>query len=257
MDTCQHVQPVAPILQVTAVSKRFGGNLAVDEVSFQLFPGEVLAIVGENGAGKSTLVGLISGEHVPDQGSIVFEGHVIGQRGPKHVRELGIETVYQDLALADNLDAAHNVFLGREPRQSRLLGIIDRKTIDREAHSALTQLGFILPDKRRLVRSLSGGQRQAVAIARAVQWNPKVLILDEPTAAVGVEGRSRVRSLIKSLRQQGRSVIYVTPNAREALEIGDRLIVLRRGRKVAEKDADQVTVEEVVAYILGARTDAC
>jgi ABC-type sugar transport system ATPase subunit len=242
-----------PLIAVTSVSKRFGGVLAVDNVSFAVFPGEVLALVGENGAGKSTTVGVISGDHRPDSGSVVFRGREIGGQSPKLIRSLGIETVYQDLALAENFGAGLNVFLGRELTRRAPFRTTDRKRMVNEAEQTLQALGFRLPARNRLVRTLSGGQRQGVAVARAVHWKPTVLIMDEPTAAVGVEGRRRIKELIADQRRQGCSILYVTPNVREAFDIADRILVMRKGRSVAEKLVRESSVEEVVAYIVGAR----
>jgi simple sugar transport system ATP-binding protein len=240
---------------VDHLSKRFGGLLAVDEVSFVLRRAEVLALVGENGAGKSTLIGLISGDHKPDAGTVKFQSILISHRSPKQIRDLGIETVYQDLALAENLNAASNIFLGREITRSLLIRTTDKRRMSGEAEKTLSGLGFKLPDRNRPARALSGGQRQGVAIGRAVHWDAQVLILDEPTAAVGVEGRRRIRELIKRFRAEGKSVLYATPNVREAFELADRLLVVRKGRCVAERLPGSTSIEEVVGYIVGARQE--
>src|SRR3984885_12623791 len=188
-----------PILQVQSVSKRFGGVHALENVSVDLFPGEVLALAGDNGAGKSTLIKIISGVHHPDEGKIWYDGAEVTFENPQKAREQGIETIYQDLALADNLDVGANVFLGREPMK-RVFGlpVIDRARMAAVAREVLDRLDIHIPDKKLggPVRMLSGGQRQAIAIGRAIYWNAKVLIMDEPTAALGVPEQRKVMELI-------------------------------------------------------------
>src|SRR6202008_4785679 len=198
-----------PILQVQSVSKRFGGVHALENVSVDLFPGEVLALAGDNGAGKSTLIKIISGVHHPDEGKIWYNGAEVTFENPQKAREQGIETIYQDLALADNLDVGANVFLGREPMK-RILGlpVLDRRKMRADAAAALGVLDILINRFDLPLRSMSGGQRQAVAIGRAIHWNAKVLIMDEPTAALGVPEQRKVLALIQSLKAQGKGVIF-------------------------------------------------
>lgn len=245
----------APILVVEEVSKHFGGVEAVDRVSMEVYPREVVGIVGDNGAGKSTLIKMISGVYEADSGKIYFDGREINRSSARDVREMGIETIYQDLALADNLDAGANIFLGREPTKSRIFNTVDRNYMREEAQKTLNKLGFQLPSLRRLARDLSGGQRQGVAIGRAVHWNAKLLIMDEPTAALGVAGRRNINKIVNDLKENHVAVIYITPNVREAFGIVDRLLVIRKGRKIAEKKVENSTVEEIVGFIVGSKRE--
>jgi ABC-type sugar transport system ATPase subunit len=244
-----------PLLRVEGVSKHFGGVKAVDDVSLEVNAGEVVGIIGDNGAGKSTLIKMISGVYVPDGGKVFFDGQQTEGRSPREMREMGLETIYQDLALADNLDASSNIFLGRELLKSRLLNTVDRSRMMDDAKATLKSLAFDLPNIKRRTRDLSGGQRQGVAIARAMHWNAKFLIMDEPTASVGVAGRRNIYKLVKDLKEKGVPVIYVTPNVREAFGIVDRLAVIRRGRKVAERMVEDTTVDEIVGFIVGSRKE--
>jgi len=243
------------ILIVEGLSKHFGGIKAVDNVSFSVKPGEVVGILGDNGAGKSTLIKMISGVYEADKGKVYFKDTDITKKSTREIREIGIETIYQDLALADNLDASVNIFLGRELIRNRLFNIKDTKSMIEDSEKTLRELGFELPDIRRIVRDLSGGQRQGVAIARAVHWQASLLIMDEPTAAVGVSGRRKIYSLVSDLKNKGVSVVYVTPNIREAfnfLEI-DKIIVMKNGRKIFEKEMNKSSIEEVTAYMMSAK----
>jgi ABC-type sugar transport system ATPase subunit len=245
----------APILVVEEVSKHFGGVKAVDRVSMEVYSGEVLGIVGDNGAGKSTLIKMISGVYQPDGGKIYFGGKEINRSSPRDRREMGIETIYQDLALADNLDAGANIFLGREPVRSRRFNTVDRNYMRKEAEKTLGKLGFQLPSLKRHARDLSGGQRQGVAIGRAVHWNAKLLIMDEPTAALGVAGRRNVYQIAKDAKDKNVAVIYVTPNVREAFSIVERLFVLRKGRKIVERSAESSNVNDIVGFIVGSKNE--
>jgi ABC-type sugar transport system ATPase subunit len=244
-----------PLLRVEGVSKHFGGVKAVDDVSLEVNAGEVVGIIGDNGAGKSTLIKMISGVYVPDGGKVFFDGQQTEGRSPREMREMGLETIYQDLALADNLDASSNIFLGRELLKSRLLNTVDRSQMMDDAKATLKSLAFDLPNLKRRTLDLSGGQRQGVAIARAMHWNAKFLIMDEPTASVGVAGRRNIYKLVKDLKEKGVPVIYVTPNVREAFGIVDRLAVIRRGRKAAERMVKDTTVDEIVGFIVGSRKE--
>ena len=241
-----------PILQVESVSKRFGGVHALENVSMDLFPGEVLALAGDNGAGKSTLIKVISGVHHADEGKIRYNGAEVTFENPQKAREQGIETIYQDLALADNLDVGANVFLGREPMK-RVFGlpVLDRKKMRSEAADALRVLDIRINRFDLPLRSMSGGQRQAVAIGRAIHWNAKVLIMDEPTAALGVPEQRKVIALIKSLKQSGVGVIFISHNLIDIFAVSDRIVVLRRGKKVGETATQATNSDEVVRWMVG------
>ena len=241
-----------PLLSVDNISKRFGGTQASSNLSLQLYPGEVLALAGDNGAGKSTLIKMIAGVHQPDSGQISYQGETISNRSPYEVRDLGIETIYQDLALADNLDVGVNIFLGRE-RMKRVLGIpmLDRKYMRHEAVSALKHLGIHLNDLAMPVRYLSGGQRQAIAISRAVYWKARVLIMDEPTAALGVPEQREVKSLIQKLKADGVAIIFISHNLTDIFDVSDRIYVLERGRKAGERLIGDTDEDEVVAMMMG------
>jgi len=241
-----------PLLKVLDVSKRFGGTQASSNLTLDLYPGEVLALAGDNGAGKSTLIKMISGVHKPDSGEILYKNEAINNRSPHEVRDLGIETIYQDLALADNLDVGINIFLGRE-RMKRVLGlpVLDRKFMRSEAIGALKHLGIKLDDLTMPVRYLSGGQRQAIAISRAVYWKAKVLIMDEPTAALGVPEQREVKDLIKRLQSEGVAIIFISHNLSDIFEVSDRIFVLERGRKAGERLISETNEDEVVAMMMG------
>lgn len=241
-----------PILQVESVSKRFGGVHALENVSMDLFPGEVLALAGDNGAGKSTLIKVISGVHHADEGKIRYNGAEVTFENPQKAREQGIETIYQDLALADNLDVGANVFLGREPMK-RVFGlpVLDRKKMSREAAEAIRVLDIRINRFDLPLRSMSGGQRQAVAIGRAIHWKAKVLIMDEPTAALGVPEQRKVIALIKSLKQSGVGVIFISHNLIDIFAVSDRIVVLRRGKKVGEAAAQSTNSDEIVRWMVG------
>jgi ABC-type sugar transport system ATPase subunit len=245
-----------PILEVRDVSKRFGAVTALDGVSFDVAPGEVLALLGDNGAGKSTLIKTISGVVRPDSGTIAFNGHDITGANAMTVRSLGIETVYQDLALFDNLAPAANFFAGRElagpswlPRPFRLLrnGRMSDQTRD-----LLDRLEITLPDLEAPVALMSGGQRQAVAVARAVGFSSALVILDEPTAALGLRESARVLDLIRRLKRDGVSVILISHSIDHVMAVADRALVLRRGRAVGERAAKSENLEQLVAWIVGA-----
>ena len=245
----------APILSVRGLTKRFGGVTALEGVGFELHRGEVLALAGDNGAGKSTLIKAISGVHQPDEGEIVYKGERVTLQNPRHAREIGIETIYQDLALADNLDVGANIFLGREPA-APLFGLIprlDRKRMRAAAREVLAPLDVDL-EERKLglpVRSLSGGQRQAVAIGRAIFWNAELLIMDEPTAALGVPEQRKVIELIKSLRRQNVAVIFISHNLVDIFAVADRILVLRRGLAAGERRPEASSHDEIVRLMVG------
>jgi D-xylose transport system ATP-binding protein len=244
-----------PLLQLKAISKRFGAVQALSEVDFELCAGEVLALVGDNGAGKSTLVKTIAGIYHPDSGEVYFEGQHVTISGPNDVARLGIATVYQDLALCDNLDVVANLFLGREEASTQIPGVVetlDEVSMERRAIEVLRGLSVNIPSVRTPMASLSGGQRQSVAVARSVMWNAKVVMLDEPTAALGVAQTRQVLDLIMRLRDQGLGVIVISHNLADVFEVSDRIFVLRLGRRAAVLDVHAASREEVVAAITGA-----
>jgi simple sugar transport system ATP-binding protein len=249
-----------PILSVRGASKRFGGVQALHQVSFDLQAGEVLAVAGDNGAGKSTLIKCISGVHAPDEGEIFYKGRRIEMAHPRAARALGIETIYQDLALAENLDVGANVFLGREPRIRRLgiLPAIDRGRMREAAREGLQTLEIELPAGKlgQPVRTLSGGQRQAVAIGRAIYWQAEVLIMDEPTAALGVPEQRKVRELIARLKQQQVGIIFISHNLVDIFAVADRILVLRRGIAAGERRTAETDHDEIVRLMIGAEPAA-
>jgi ABC-type sugar transport system ATPase subunit len=296
-----------PLLRAVNLTKRFGGLTAVDDVSFDVNPGEVIGLVGDNGAGKSTFIKMISGVYQPDGGEIYFEGKKVNFVDPRDARDQGIETIYQDLALAENLDVGSNIFLGREIKKrgisenlSRiiisvifalplaalmawtgwqfykipglLLGLIlgltfgfvlgwlfgsitqvvDRRKMIGESAKALKRLDIEIPSFTQQVRNLSGGQRQSVAIARSIYWNARVMIMDEPTAALGVSEQRKVLSLVRTLASQGVPVIIISHNMQDVFAVADRIVILRRGKKVGEQVAAETTPDKIVSLMVGA-----
>ncbi|GAC1697405.1 MAG: ATP-binding cassette domain-containing protein [Ktedonobacteraceae bacterium] len=243
-----------PILQVKNLSKRFGGLVAVDTVSLEVYPGEVVGLLGDNGAGKSTLIQLISGVHHSDGGQVLFDGSEVSFNTPLDARRVGIETIYQDLALCENLDAGANIFLGREPIV-RKLGIfreLNYNYMQDESRQVLEQLDIQIPNLKRPIRQLSGGQRQAVAIARAVYWNARLMIMDEPTAALGVPEQLKVLELVRTLRDRGVPIILISHNMQDVFAVADRVIVMRRGRNVGERLTKETNNNEIVSLMVGA-----
>ena len=245
---------VKPILQVKDLYKRFGGLVAVDHVSLDIHPGEVVGLLGDNGAGKSTLIKMISGAYKPDGGQILLNGEAVSFTTPLEARRRGIETIYQDLALCENLDASANIFLGREKmrHQLGLLRVLDRPYMLRESRQVLDQLDIRIPELRSPIRQLSGGQRQAVSIARAVYWNAHLMIMDEPTAALGVPEQLKVLELIRTLRNQGVPVLLISHNMQDVFAVADRVIVMRRGSKAGEVRISDTSENEVVGLMVGA-----
>ncbi len=244
-----------PLLELRDISKRFGAVQALTEVDFEVYGGEVVGLVGDNGAGKSTLVKTVAGINIPDTGEVLFEGHPVHITGPNDVTRLGIATVYQDLALCDNLDVVANLFLGREESNQVVPSYgagLDEVHMERRAIGVLRGLSVKIPSVRTPVASLSGGQRQSVAVARSVMWNAKVVQLDEPTAALGVAQTRQVLDLIKRLREQGLGVVVISHNLADVFEVCDRIVVLRLGRRVASFDVRSSNREQVVAAITGA-----
>lgn len=254
METQQPQTDHEPILRVVGLTKRFGGLTAVNNVSLDIRRGEVVALAGDNGAGKSTLIKMISGVYRPDEGHIFLEGREITMATPLEARNLGIETIYQDLALCENLDATVNIFLGREPTR-KMLGIfrqVDRRRMLSESQKVLQRLDIKIPNLRRPIREMSGGQRQAVAIARAVYWNARLVIMDEPTAALGVPEQRKVHELVRTLKSQGVPVIIISHNMQDIFATADRIVVMRRGFKVGDVLSKDVTGDDLVALMVGA-----
>ncbi|MEO8883907.1 MAG: ATP-binding cassette domain-containing protein [Devosia sp.] len=245
-----------PTLEVRHAVKRFGAVLAIDGVSLAAYAGEVLALLGDNGAGKSTLIKCISGVHRLDSGSIEIDGVASSLHSPADARRAGIETVYQDLALFDNMDATANFYAGRElasPRWlPRSLRALNERQMDAATRDLLDRLKVVLPSFNAHVGLMSGGQRQAVAVARAAAFAKKLVILDEPTAALGVRESRQVLSLIERLRDQGNAVILITHNMDQVVDIANRAMVMRRGRKVGEVRPSASTRQEIVSMIVGA-----
>lgn len=244
-----------PLLDVRGVVKRFGHVAALRGVDFAAMPGEVVALCGDNGAGKSTLVKTISGVISPDQGEIRFEGEPVQMRSSHEARALGIETVYQDLALAHDLDPAANLFLGRETLRPGLLGklgVLDRPAMRRETGDVFARLGVTAPAGAQPVATLSGGQRQGIAVARAAMWASKIIIMDEPTAALGVVQTRAVLDLIRRVKESGRAVVLISHNIPEVLAVADRIEVLRLGKRVGRFVASQASTEDIVASMTGA-----
>jgi ribose transport system ATP-binding protein len=243
------------LLKAVNLTKRFGGLTAVDSASLDVNIGEVVGLVGDNGAGKSTLIKMISGVYQPDDGDIIFDDKKVVFHGPREARDLGIETIYQDLALAENLDVGSNIFLGRELKNRYLGGAIhtlNRTKMRDESAKVLDRLDIIIPSLSQQIRNLSGGQRQTVAIARTIYWNAKLVIMDEPTAALGVPEQRKVLKLVRTICEQGVPVIIISHNMQDVFAVADRIVVMRRGKKVGELVAAKTTPDEVVSLMVGA-----
>jgi D-xylose transport system ATP-binding protein len=236
-----------PILQLRNITKSFGSVQALSDVDFEVRNGEVMALVGDNGAGKSTLVKCIAGTHTPDSGDILFDGRTVHISTPKDAAKLGIEVVYQDLALCDNLDVVQNMYLGREVNRFEILNepAMEQNTAKTLKSLAVTTIKSI----RQPVATLSGGQRQSVAVAKAVQWNSKLVVLDEPTAALGVAQTEQVLALVRRLGEQGLAVVIISHNLHDIFETADRITVLRLGRNVGVFERTKTTQQEVVEAI--------
>ena len=241
------------VLEVRGLNKRFGGNEAVKDVSFTVSGGECVVLAGDNGAGKSTVIKMISGVYVPTAGEVWFQGERLTGRTPNAVRAAGIETIYQDLALADNLDAGLNLYLGRETTR-RFLGLpfVARREMRDRAAEVLKGLGIVVPDPSAPVRDMSGGQRQAIAIARAIHWEAKLVIMDEPTAALGVPEQREVMALIQRLKTKGVAIILISHNLPDIFAAADRIIVLARGVVAGERRPAETSDEEIVRMMMGA-----
>jgi D-xylose transport system ATP-binding protein len=241
-------QPPPPILELRDVSKSFGAVQALDAVDFEVRDGEVMALVGDNGAGKSTLIKCVAGIYSTDSGEFLFEGKRVTIHGPKDAAKLGISVVYQDLALADNLDVVQNMYLGREEHD--LLFRLKEAPMEQRTSETLSSLAVTtIRSVRQPVATLSGGQRQSVAVARAVMWNNRVVFLDEPTAALGVAQTQQVLSLVRRLADQGLAVVFVSHNLVDVFEVSDRITVLRLGRNVGVYEKAKTNEQEIVQAI--------
>lgn len=248
-------RPAVPLLEARGLVKRYGHVQALDGASFSAYPAEVVALIGDNGAGKSTLVKTLSGVIRPDRGQIFVSGTPVSFSSPLDARAHGVETVYQDLALAPDLDAAANLHLGREIyRWWPPLRVLNKGEMRRRAVAAFADLGVELPDVTAPVATLSGGQRQSVAVARAVSYASQIIFMDEPTAALGVVQRERVLDNIRRVRDRGITVVLISHNMPEVLAVADRVEVLRMGRRVARFTAAQATIEQLVGAMTGALT---
>lgn len=246
-----------PILTARNLVKRYGRVVALDNADFDLYPGEILAVIGDNGAGKSTMIKAISGAVIPDAGEIRLEGQPIHFTSPMQAREAGIETVYQNLALSPALSIADNMFMGRELRKPGFMGKVlrklDRKEMERIARDKLSELGLLtIQNINQAVETLSGGQRQGVAVARAAAFGSKVIILDEPTAALGVKESRRVLDLIKDVKSRGLPIVLISHNMPHVFEVADRIHIHRLGRRVAVIKPDEFSMSDAVAIMTGA-----
>jgi D-xylose transport system ATP-binding protein len=246
--------PTTAVVEVENVNLSFGNVRALRDVSLTLRPGEITALVGDNGAGKSTLVRILSGIHKADSGRVAFEGQDVSFGSPEDARRAGIETVHQNLALVDDLTVWQNLFLNRElVRRFGPVALLDRKRMRREAQRMVSELAVNVPDVQSRVRRLSGGQRQAVSICRAAGFSSKLVIMDEPTAALGVQETERVETLIRKLRDDGHAVLLISHNFAQVLRLSDHVWVMRSGRCVGGRRTADTTGEEIVALITGAQ----
>jgi D-xylose transport system ATP-binding protein len=240
------------LLSLRMISKQFGALFALDEVSVDFGAGEVVAVLGDNGAGKSTLIKVISGTYIADGGEMTLSGKAVAFSSPKDALAAGIQTVFQDLALCDNLDIVSNLFLGNEIRKTVVPGVtvFDKKKMRQRAEKLLSDLAVDLPNIDARVKDLSGGQRQSVAIAKAVNADCQIIIMDEPTAALGVAQTRKVLELVKSLKSRGMAVIYITHNMHDVMEVCDRCIIMKNGRKAGEVNMASVTREGLANMII-------
>lgn len=243
-----------PLIRMENIFKRFDGVVALQRVNFDLDYSEIVGLIGDNGAGKSTLIKILSGAHPATDGTIYFEGKKVEINNPKEAKKIGIETIYQDLALAENLDAASNLFLGREFIRNglgSLLRMIDKKKTWQEAEKIMKSLEIAIGSVRILVENLSGGQRQAVAIGKTVYLRPKVIIMDEPTANISVKETNKVLELMQRLKKEDISLIFISHNLQEVFSVVDRLVVLNRGEKVGDEKIENITIDAAVKLMVG------
>lgn len=243
-------KPTTPIISMRGIVKRFGAIQALKGVDLDLYHGEILGLVGDNSAGKSTLMKILTGAYRADAGEIFFEGRPVTIHSPLDSRRLGIEMIYQNFALCGNLDVSSNIFLGRWPT---IRGLVNRKQMEQEAARVLERMNLFLPSLRLPVETLSGGRQQAVAIARALAFNPKVLIMDEPTANLSPNASRRLLELVSDLRDQGVSIIIISHRMQEIFEVGDRIAVLRQGEIVGTLSIAEATEDEVLSLIIAGR----
>jgi simple sugar transport system ATP-binding protein len=245
----------APVIEARNITKYYGSLVALDNVSLTVRPREIVGLVGDNGAGKSTLVKVLAGAHAPSSGELLVDGEPCTFHSPLEARRLGIETVYQDLALSTELTVAENMFLGRELRRKGLLGrlgAVDKRGMAETSAKRLDELGIRIRSTKVACRTLSGGQRQAIAVARAIAWGSRLVLLDEPTAALGVEQQQHVGELVEHVRTAGTSVLLISHNMPQIHALCDRIIVLYRGEVIADLTKADVTVQDIVMWITGA-----
>jgi D-xylose transport system ATP-binding protein len=250
-------RPKEPLLRVERISKRFGAVIALDQVSFEVFPGEVVALLGDNGAGKSTLIKIVSGSEVPTSGRILVAGEPVRFESPADAKAAGIETVYQDLSLCPNADVVANFFMGRELTRS-IAGIrfLRERAMQAETEAALRDIGTHIPSVRTEVEHLSGGQRQAIELCRFVHWGGRLVLLDEPFAALGVQQTKRGLELVDEIKKRGVAVVVITHNVLHAFQVADRIVVLRHGQVTGERTVAGTSAEEIVSLITGELGDA-
>ena len=243
-----------PVLEIKGLTKHYGGVKALTDAHFSLLPGEHVAIVGDNGAGKSTFVRLITGAEQPNSGDLLLDGKKVSFKSPLHARDQGMETVYQTLALAEDLDVPANIFLGREITRINLgpLSVLNHKAMREHSTSMLSTTGVKIQDMSESLRGMSGGQRQCVAIARAAGFAKKLIILDEPTAALGVAETARVEQIIKGLKERGIPLIIISHNLRQVFDLADRIFVFRQGRIICSRPTHKTNPQEIVGLITGA-----
>lgn len=242
--------PPLPLIETRGLSKSFGGVHALENVAVSLAPGEVLGLLGHNGAGKSTLIKMLSGAYTADAGQILMNGQEVRLTSPRTAQRLGIETIYQNLALADNLDVASNIFLGRELLRG---GVLDEDSMELEARKVLDRLKVNLPDLKKPVFNLSGGQRQCIAISRAIYFRARVLIMDEPTAALGPQETEQVNALIRSLKQEGVGIFLISHDLHDVFDLADRVTVMKNGRVVGSALTADVTQDQVLEMIIAGK----
>jgi simple sugar transport system ATP-binding protein len=254
-----HVTDRQPVLEAQGIHKWFGPVKALTNVNVSVYSGEIVALIGDNGAGKSTLINVLTGVLPFEQGQIRFGGHPVHLSSPQDARKLGIETVYQDLAIAPHLDSIANIYLGRELRMPGLLGelgFLDKRTMKRETQQQIARLRVRIPDTERRMVTLSGGQRQGVAVARAVMWASQVVIMDEPTAALGVAQSAMVLDLMREVRNSGIPVVFISHNMPHVFEVADRIVVLRLGEVVAELNPQRDSIDRAVSAMTGSSAGA-
>lgn len=243
------VQASGPVLSLKNIRKTFGGIVAIENFSLDIHAGEIVALVGDNGAGKSTLIKIISGVYQPTSGSISIDGAPVSMASATMARSQGIEVVYQDLALADQQTVYMNMFLGREPTNA--LGLLDRRRMIAETEKLVTDLDVRIPSAHATIRDLSGGQRQGVAIARATHWASKLILLDEPTAALGVAETAKVEEIVASLKSRNIGVLIISHSLDQVFKLADRICVLRRGNQIGVRDTARTDKNEIIAMITG------